>query len=837
MSKSPWSVTRTKREAKSRSATPAQKRQRHSEKGDKSAAARRKSQQTLTQAQWVTSFGSNYDEGDMQLLDYERPQNILSKRPRQTVRNSTLTQMDFFHIAPQDSEDFDDTMIQQSPGHTATSGGGGGLPQYDGAYESPRKPRKPKAGPHPSETRSSRKQKSASESQKQYEPAKSRKRKASEGDEGMPDSERRRSHRLAIKNEVLSDPVENFDYFADALGTPDETFGYSLEIQDSTEEKLPSSITTQPTSVPSIPPQTPKRNMTIVLSSQSPESLRASTRKTNRKLFETPSRSQRTPLAERSTNVPTHAAPKSPKRRQSYDLQSPKRKIIVLKLPKRNRAQRPTRIENSQTSVWSLPSSSPQITRKVPPTKVPPESVVQDDLEIPATSEPHGTQLSTVGSQESLRSLSELFSTRRLEAAADPESSLPTQDDNVAVRDVAANPERNPAQAFQVSSPPAVVADINVPNPEETADLDEDLDFGSPIANDTQFNIQLQHRMSSPRPSAQSIEGEGTANSYLARSTPMPGVACADGGDEAAPGFPDIDRVQSSQSPIPTPRLVERSSVAPGREDNEANEEESNEVSLPQPIFARPTSTRQNSTQVPLNDTYQNSSSPALRATQIATQKSVRPASMPHPSQISTQDPTQAFLPPSSMPQSGPSGPTQGEHKITIKDSSSVVVPLSQIPRHIANSQMDFDPIAALDDDDEDDEDLDLDPPSSSLLPPRCSRAQASAARQPGQDDPTTTSKAAPFTHSQTADIDIEEEPLSPNHASSSTSPLRTPDRAALQREQYTPIPGFDNETQSNFTQNGHVTAAFIHRQREEGLYPKWFVPTPYQVPGYTRRK
>ncbi|RMZ75074.1 hypothetical protein DV737_g5476, partial [Chaetothyriales sp. CBS 132003] len=52
----------------------------------------------------------------------------------------------------------------------------------------------------------------------------------------------------------------------------------------------------------------------------------------------------------------------------------------------------------------------------------------------------------------------------------------------------------------------------------------------------------------------------------------------------------------------------------------------------------------------------------------------------------------------------------------------------------------------------------------------------------------------------------------------------------------HSPIPGFNNDTQSNFTQGGHVTAAYIHRQRDLGVLPKWYTPKPYRVPGYTRR-
>ena len=54
--------------------------------------------------------------------------------------------------------------------------------------------------------------------------------------------------------------------------------------------------------------------------------------------------------------------------------------------------------------------------------------------------------------------------------------------------------------------------------------------------------------------------------------------------------------------------------------------------------------------------------------------------------------------------------------------------------------------------------------------------------------------------------------------------------------EDYTQLEGYNNDTQSNFTQGGHASAAYVHRAREAGILPKWYTPKPFKVPGYTRR-
>ena len=53
----------------------------------------------------------------------------------------------------------------------------------------------------------------------------------------------------------------------------------------------------------------------------------------------------------------------------------------------------------------------------------------------------------------------------------------------------------------------------------------------------------------------------------------------------------------------------------------------------------------------------------------------------------------------------------------------------------------------------------------------------------------------------------------------------QTPKNALRMSRRYSPIAGYNNDTQSDFTQGGHVSAAYIHRVREEGILPKDYIP------------
>ncbi|KIW62526.1 hypothetical protein PV04_10693 [Phialophora macrospora] len=896
----PWSITSTKRKAKSASLSrPAARKQRRiSEAPNASKPIRKNDQRTLTQAHWLTSLPPSYDEGEMQLLDDRQLHSAPPKMGlRRSVkkRNSTLTQIGFFDFPPRDCQDFDATT--SAPLEALA------MPQLDGTYESPRKPRTRKETPAVNFSSTTRG--TAPESQEEYKP-RTRKRKSELTEYEPSGSAKRKSRRIATKNGVLSDPVRNFDYFAEALGTAAEAdkdnssnkpVNHQLEIEDSTEDGEDPPPKLRPVSRPLLPPQTPKKPTTVVLSSQTPESLCPSTRRTNRRLYETPTRSQRTPLAERSTNVSVYDTSKrAGKNCRTPKRPSPERKVVILKLPKRRQKRHATRIEDSQ-NLWSIPSSSPKAAKNPAPAMAAP--VVrgsENEIEIPATSQAQQTHQSPAGGQDSLPSFSNLFSAPGSGEAKighgththSPGASV-EEGQGITVRDFAAvaphsGPRRSLSDADHPQSPSLQVnpapelSDV----PGETANIGggdfDQLDFGSPVANDTQFNIQVQHRVSSPVPLKRAPRTPKSVIDHSRASTPLSPAAGVTFAQEPDSYLPDVERVGSSQSPIPVPRLVPRSSVEPDRADIELDDDDLNEVPLPRaPVFVHPASIRRTtSIQVPLNDPPNDSSSPRLRPVRSNTQRSVHPASMPHPSQMSTQDPTQAFLPPSSMPQSGYDDLMGRSETFKIKDSSSSSVAMSQIPRHVRSSQTGLAPGNALDSNDgwEYEEDLDLDPPSLPFQPPQSSRPLAELLSRPlgltrtGKESqmttPASTSEPRPFPPMQRhSDLENDSGPLHDSQLSLPSEPDRsrpsgkqdanddsrtqssqpsgslpsTPDKPPPLQKQYSPIPGFDNDTQSNFTQNGHVTAAFIHRQREAGLYPTWFVPTPYQVPGYTRRK
>ena len=211
--------------------------------------------------------------------------------------------------------------------------------------------------------------------------------------------------------------------------------------------------------------------------------------------------------------------------------------------------------------------------------------------------------------------------------------------------------------------------------------------------------------------------------------------------------------------------------------------------------------------------------------------------------------------------------------RVTIKDSSSMRMPMSQIPPQPSQSQLDIDlGLDAFKPGEEEDEDYDLDPPSSAVQPQyEAAKNKASPSEEipterivPSSSSPSPSPRPSPRIEMpdkrspNRPEISTSKSPVhspaplpplpSDSHdmhdadgdlkPASSPSQHYSPSQPALVKplDQYTQIPGFNNETQSNFTQGGHVSAAYVHRQREAGVLPKWYTPKPYKVPGYTRR-
>ncbi|KIW93210.1 uncharacterized protein Z519_05815 [Cladophialophora bantiana CBS 173.52] len=868
MSNIAWSITSTKRKTKSTSSAARKRRRLHDTDGTSSSRPS-KSQQTLTQAQWVTTFPPSHDEGGTHYLDDGQIRTALPRKHQRSVQkpNSTLTQMDFFDFLPRDYTNADDTML----GVVKREDDGCVVPQLDGTYDSPRKPRRRKASPNRVNP-SIKNAPSNGARPADYKPSERKRKIGFAEEENAGSSGRRTSKRLAAKNEVLSDPVNNFDYFAEALAyqtgdikynTSNETFNYPLEIKNSTESEGDVALDPVSGSRCSVLPQTPKKKTTVVLSSQSPESLCPSTHRGKRKANETPSRSHRAPLAERSANIPVEATSTGTagKGRWSLSHHLPKRKIVVLKFPKQNRCRRPTRTDHSQGNLWSIPSSSPELVRMAA-TAVQPHTTLwtaPEHFEIPATSQGQGSEPTSViaGSQDNLN-LSSAFTSRSSDTRAEGVVDSAQQGNRgVIVRDFAVAPATPVKSALpgcdcHIISPPSLALetqDAKEPVNKSLQGSWEDADFGSPVENDTQFNIRIQHRMSSPTLPGHSPEQSEAGFNAVLPSTRSPVSGECAGGDNEGPysELPDVETLRCPESPLPLPRLVEIPSAETEGEAFEVDND-ADGGPLPKPTFIHPSSIHRKMVQVPLNDTLQTSSPHSLSMARLITQRSVHPASMPHPSQISTQEGTQGFLLQSSFTQHPREAKVEGQSdKITIKDSSSSSIPLSQIPHHVGEDQSQWDDDIGPAQEFASEDDLDLDPPS---LPPQPCRPQPAPLQLTTEQitgsksrsetaiptkDNHTPEYQRPRSCSQPNDLqpDSDSTPVCISEHSLPSSPDHPP---PLERE-YSPIHGFNNETQSNFTQNGHVTAAYIHRQREAGIFPKWFVPTPYQVPGYTRRK
>ncbi|KAI1625339.1 hypothetical protein EDD37DRAFT_382924 [Exophiala viscosa] len=862
MSKESWSITSTKRKAKS--ATPApRKRQRFSDVGN----TRRRSQQTLTQAQWMTPTATSFDEDDMQFQEYKRPRTVSAGRTTLKRGDSTLTQMDFFSFEERHDSGFDDKLlptVEPQPPKLA-------IAQLDGAYDSPRKPRKRKASPASSHRSTWRKSTPTNQESQEYKPSK-KKRKADTTVGELLSSGRRTSSRLASKTSIFSDPDANLHYFEEALGVsqvpapkpPASRKVPTLEIKDSVDDGEDDEADPIRVSEDRSKLETPKKSREpIILSSQSPESLPPSTRRTDRRSTATPA-PQRTPLAARSVNVLLQPSPRrsTGKLRRTAKRSPIKSKVVVFKLPKRSQGKRVTRIEDSEANLWSIPSSSPRLQRSVgePPKQAPAlTSITSNEAEIPASSQIQPMQSSPpMSSGDSLPDLAALVGSKALGTKADvelvvsnPSSDIPRNEESpILVRDFAhVPPATGKNEVREVEDREKVTLAHNVPatrDPVVEQEIEvegEELDFGPPIANDTQFNNHVQHRVSSPSPQATrtpfKIDQGIISAAALSPSSPTPRARPATQGKEEVVMVSSSDE-EPLQTPLPLPRLVE-SPNARNAGDPMDSDSDDDEITLPKPPLLHQSSTHISTTQVPLNDVPKFSSSSSLAATKAVTQKSMHPASMPHPSQMSTQEATQALLNMSSYPQPRLETQLQArQDRITIKDSSSYRVHISQLPQYAGDDQSQPNMDEVLDSEEEGD--LDLDPPSTAPQPGLVSLddRELPTPVPPASKDEVTEGYQAEIAHispekglSDVRDADCTETPI---HSSQEIFIPSSPNPPPL-REQYSPIPGFDNDTQSNFTQNGHVTAAYIHRQREAGVMPTWYVPQPYQVPGYTRRK
>jgi hypothetical protein len=666
MTETPWTIKR-------KAATPVSFTGRKRQRRNDTPANDSRRQQTLTQAQWVRSTPSFSEDVDMTPL----PESKTFKRKPEKARVSTLTQMEFFegHAAVLKTEDLE--LINDDGNYKDVAS----IPQVDGTYhQSPRRPRKRKPVPV---------LKTEGTESQEYMPTKKSRRQSVDQRAHEP---RRTSRRLADK--VLSDPADNLEFFKEAL-TPDPTMPSKLEIQDSTADTEIFDLTAE--SPVKTPVWSPKRHDgTTVPSSQTPDSITRSTRRS----------SARVPLAELSTNLQAAPSPPTVYTPGKYKLAIARN--TTLKKPARSPVC-PT-VEDSQSNLWSLKATSPiaqqssaheeyDVLGSSPP--LPVIDAALEGTEIPATSQ-NDPSHSMAPEQMPADTMEKTSPAESQPPGPIPDSRQVSEEGQLAAEVTEARvvahevedtgspvpvPRTKELELSNLSSQYVRMA-VNFAVPHED---EEDSDFGSPIRNDTQFNHEVEKRTSSPLP---------------------PSSRPASAGHDTARKPPAVSHVN--------PVTFSLSSL---HQNGSGSSTES--LALPPTPPPAPTTSHPGyvTSRVPLNDTAP-SSSPPVQATNTksTTQRSIRPASMAHPSQISTQEATQftGYGGSSLEPLETPRAP----QKVTIKDSSSVRRSISQIPRHVS-SQPEFDidlDFGALGDAEQEevqanDEEYDLDPPSSGVVP------------------------------------------------------------------------------------------------------------------------
>ncbi|KIV91935.1 hypothetical protein PV10_06421 [Exophiala mesophila] len=810
----PWAITSSKR--KKDTTTPVSRKRHRPSSTRTSFNSLSRSQGTLTQARWMTPAAPSFLD-DEPFLEPSRPRTLPPTARSRSLkkRDSTLTQMDFFSSMPQHQEDMDDGLLSETENapveHTGHSA------QVDGNYSSPRKPRKPKH----SLTSSHQKNRGSVRFESEQNNPSSRRNSGHLPDVEAGSNSRRVSSRVARNQTILSDPQENLAFFEEALETPPKQ-GDShrnsrpvLEIRDSLEDE--DDVSLLPPEEEEAPPiRTPTAMRTIVLSSQSPESLPPSVRTVNR--VGSSNQANRSPLAERSRNLSPKTPSKSFARKHSA---VPETKIVTLKLPKRK--PQPSRVEDSQKNLWSLPSSSPEQTRHSNTTALSqPPRPLGNLPEIPDSSQADILTWTPPASnvEASLPSIRDIFGLN---------ASLTSQHTPIEL-------------VLNHGSPHSITQDDD-----EVIQGSQDEWIGSPI--EAQEN-EPSYRSPPPlkETPATSRRVQRPSKEVLVRDLEANNEPTC----EAELRHERTTEVQGGFA-IPQPRLVEKATSIDADAAN--NQDRSlDDFALPPPPSMHRRNTQTTTTRIPLNDVSSvETSSQSLPSAANITQRSIYPATMPHPSQISTQDATQGVFGLSSCPR--PTQYTQhGEgishsltliDKITIKDSSSCQVSMSQIPEQPASqSQAAVD--LGLDEvfNSEDEGDLDLDPPTTPA-PPRHSPCQDLSDVQIEQT-PTKEQdlvKNPPTENGNDIDIDIDIDELGRDCPSVerpepgqlirssqiSLSPILS-SQPSPPKKKYPPLKGFDNDTQSNFTQNGHVTAAYIHRQREAGVLPDWYTPAPISM-------
>lgn len=723
----PWVVRTTKRKSLASVPNPRERRRTFQNAEDGLGSVRcRPHQQTLTQIQFVPRRPQDdrNDEIETRTTMTKRAQ-VRRNGGRVQKRNSTLTQMDF--LATSAFHDNNEDGLTPLPDDGNIQDGERGFMQLDGSGDLP-SPRRQRGTPFAGKSMSKRKSTPVvSQESQDFRPPQKKRKTSGEATADNSEHRRRTSSRVASVKATRSISLLSARYgedngdISESFETP--SIGPRAAAAAPHEQDSPALLQgpswpawdqqNQPPSPHKIPrasfPRTPSKKKDVVPSSWSPDSLPSSTRRRNGRGADNHVLSQeRSPLKERSVNVQLSRWRRDSKESSLNCLQRPsppKRKIRVLKHPRHKLQQEQAPVENvkavPKNSRWILSSSSPKLEESEKPLVIPiPEvrdsnedsepsqpttqllqslmmevedSVEEDDIEIPGTSQ-LSRQRALVSSrsamqiQERVSSIRELLGLRgaREEATSLQETkkeNSPGHSD-VAVKNretdyAQRRAPQSPKMGFKQDKPRSVKS----PGAAYVADSEEEgsvfaLSPGSSIANSTQFNAELAERI--PTSSA-----------------------------DATP------------SPPATPSR--RKSFSPSSQLNHEIE-----LSLPRPRLVHQPSAYSTTTKVvPLNDT---SSSPSVPLP--SNPRTVYPASLPRPSQVSTQDATQPYLSLSSMPLAPVSSPTGSRPAtITIKDSSSAPRPLRDIPweRHSQSQpQSQLDVNVGLDDclDAEDDDKL-----------------------------------------------------------------------------------------------------------------------------------
>lgn len=933
MADAQWSITRSKRKSTTRASTP----RKRTKRSDTAATNRHPSalqpQQTLTQIAFVTSssfedddplleldpppqdvpqrvterpprtlkrdstltqmsFGSSFGgSGERRRSSMQPPTRSVRKKPKK--RDSTLTQMDFFHGNMDGTAEFDDTMLPDI--------------DYQSAEPQAIAPAQSFASLAPATPiRNEKLARVRTPETQEYQPGK---RKLKQDDVQQESGKRRRSSRIAA---AVSPAVDTTFVRPDTMAVPSSRRRTPatvprrplLEIQDSTEFlEEPVDNIALPQSSKILNPSTPTKNLQRIPSSQTPESIRRSAAK---QMLSPSKASPRRPLAELSTNLRMSSRKTAQSKARKYGSnrkntvrKSPSRKICVLKVPKVALAsiKRGVRVEDLEHDIYSLQPTSPLVRE--------PHSSPDRHSDVPRTtveeSGPGGgpTIKETASSQrnfetqESLPDISDIL-------GIPPRATVVTTEPAAVHPVPPSTPLRYPtieksARIIRSDSHSDALLNqepLNMIPELEQISTDELSDLGSPMANDTQFVKSLQERLSSPVVSS-NIEAKDTRAATVPRTSIcspnfIRGLARA--------SFPGSS---PKKSPLPAPKLVHTS---PARKISQKTTDSSGIRAMP--YFSTQNRSFENvkTVQLPLNDTleYQQlSSSPKLpQAPLSSTQKSTQPASIPRPSQISTQAPSQGYFPSSSAPQALAFPHDTEIERITIKDSSSFPARLSQIVQHL-DDESELEGDLDLFEGSQDEDDLDLDPSTlplsmtkmksdttqasrfdqeditqtptqktrySKILPQGQSSTQSSpivtnattrsqrdaklevvaltSSSSPSRSDKfkdnTTpkprkqTSQASSYSRTKSAHKTVNtlsspSKPTSPPSSSLSSS-LYSPSPPRDLKRKYSPIPGFNNDTQSDFTQGGSVTAAYVHRMWDRGELPRTFVPKPYKV-------